>query len=88
MSWTDRVRNEVVLQRVKEDRNIIHTVKLRKANWIGHILCRNCPLEQVIEGKIERRMEVIGRRGRRRRQLLKELKEMRGHFGQWVRNTC
>jgi hypothetical protein len=51
-------------------------------------LCRNCPLKQVIEGKIERRMEVIGRRGRRHRQLLEELKEMREHFGQWIRNTC
>jgi len=36
ISWTDRVRNEVVLHRVKEDRNILHTVKRRKANWIGH----------------------------------------------------
>jgi hypothetical protein len=36
ISWTDRVRNEEVIQRVK-DRNIIHTVKGRKANWIGHI---------------------------------------------------
>jgi hypothetical protein len=40
-SWTDHVRNEV-LHRVKEERNIIHTVKRRKANWIGHILRTNC----------------------------------------------
>jgi hypothetical protein len=32
ISWTDRVRNEEVLHRVKEERNIIHTVKRRKAN--------------------------------------------------------
>jgi hypothetical protein len=31
ISWTDRVRNEEVLPRVKEERNIIHTVKRRKA---------------------------------------------------------
>jgi hypothetical protein len=77
-----------VLQIVKEDRNIIHTVKLRKANWIGHILCRNCQLKQVIEGKMEGRVEVMRRRGRRRKQLLEDLKEMRRHFGQWIRNTC
>ena len=41
------------LQRVEEDRNILHTVKIRKANWIGHILHRNCLLKHVIEGAIE-----------------------------------
>jgi hypothetical protein len=35
ISWTDRVRNEEVLQRVKEERNILHTVNRRKAHWIG-----------------------------------------------------
>ena len=42
----------------------------RKANWIGHILRRNCLLKQVIEGKIKGEMEVTRRRGRRRRKLL------------------
>jgi hypothetical protein len=32
ISWTDRVRNEEVLHRVKEGRNILHTVNGRKAN--------------------------------------------------------
>jgi hypothetical protein len=49
ISWTDRVRNEV-LQRVKEKRNILQTVKRRKANCFGHILRRNCLLKHVIEG--------------------------------------
>jgi hypothetical protein len=44
ISWTDRVRNEVVLLRVKGERNILHEISKRKANWIGHILCRNCLL--------------------------------------------
>ena len=48
------MRNEAVLHRVKEERNIIQTVKRRKADWIGHILCRNCLLNHVIEGKIKR----------------------------------
>jgi hypothetical protein len=35
ISWTDHVRNEEVLHRVKEERNIVHTIKRRNANWIG-----------------------------------------------------
>jgi len=50
-----------------------------KANWIGHILDRNWPLQRVIEGKIKGGIEVTGRRGRRRRKLLDGLKERRGY---------
>jgi hypothetical protein len=53
ISWTDRVRNEEVLRRAEEKRNILHTMKRRKANWIGHILRRNCLLKHVIERKAE-----------------------------------
>jgi hypothetical protein len=59
--WTDRVRNEEVLHGVKEERNILHTIKRRKANWIGHILSRNCLLKHVIEGKLEGMIEMTGR---------------------------
>jgi hypothetical protein len=45
ISWTDRVRNKDVLHRVKEGRNVLHTTKRRKANWIGQFLRRNCLLE-------------------------------------------
>jgi hypothetical protein len=58
--------------RVKEQRIILHEISKRKANWIGHILRRNCLLQQVIEGKIKGGIEVTGRRGRRRRKLLDE----------------
>ena len=44
--------------RVKEQRNILHEISKRKANWIGHILRRNCLLQQVIEGEIKGRIEV------------------------------
>jgi hypothetical protein len=60
---------------VKEERNIVHTIKRRKANWIGHILRRNRLLKHVIEGKLEGRIEMTGRRGRRPKQLLDDLKE-------------
>jgi hypothetical protein len=79
ISWTDHVRNEEVLLRVKEQRNIIHVISKRKANWIGHILRRNCLLQRVIEVKIQGGIEVIGRQGRRRRKLLDDLKERRGY---------
>jgi hypothetical protein len=46
------------LLRVQEERNILHTINRRKVNWIGHILRRNCLLEQVIEGQIEGRIQV------------------------------
>ena len=78
VSWTDHVRNEEVLLRVNEQRNILHEIRKRKANWIGHILCTNCLLKQVIEGKIKGEMEVTRRRGRRRKKLLDDLKDRRG----------
>jgi hypothetical protein len=65
-SWTDHVRNEDVLLRVKEQRNILHEIRKRKANWIGHILRRNCFLQWVTEGMIQGGIKVTGRRGRRR----------------------
>jgi hypothetical protein len=46
ISRTDRVRNVEVLLRVKEERNIVHTVKGRKDNWIGHIWRRDCLLKK------------------------------------------
>jgi hypothetical protein len=60
ISWTTRVRNEEVLHGVKEERNILDTIKRRKVNWIGHILHRNCFLKHIIEGKIQGRTEVTG----------------------------
>ena len=79
ISWTDHVRNEEVLLRVNDQRNILHEIRKRKDNWIGHILRRNCLLKQVIEGKIKGEMEVARRQGRRRKKLLDDLKDRRGY---------
>jgi hypothetical protein len=68
-----------VFLRVKEQRNILHEISKRKANWIGYMLCRNCFLQQVIEGTIKGGIEVTGTRGRIPRQLLDNLKERRGY---------
>ena len=65
--------------RVNEQRNILHEISKRKANWIGHILRRNCLLIRVIEGKIRGGIKVTGRRGRRCRKLLDDLKDRRGY---------
>jgi hypothetical protein len=78
ISWADHARNEDVLLRVKEQRNILNEIRKRKANWIGHILRRNCFLKRVIEGRIKGEIELTGRRGRRRRKLLDDFKERRG----------
>jgi hypothetical protein len=67
------VENKEVLHRVKEERNILHTMKRRKANWIGHILRSNCLLKHVIQGKIQEKR----RRGKRCKQLLNDLMEKR-----------
>jgi hypothetical protein len=74
-SWTDHARNEEVLHRVKEDRIMVPAVYRRKANWIGHILRRNCLLKHVIGGKTEGMKKVAGRRGRRRYQVLNDHEE-------------
>jgi hypothetical protein len=66
-----------------ESRNkgfILHEISKRKANWIGHILRRNCLIQRVIEGKIQRGIEVTGRQGRRRSKLLDDLKERTGYY--------
>jgi hypothetical protein len=66
----------VILHRVNEERNILHTIRRRKANWIEHTLHRNCLLNRIIEGKVRR----TRRRGRRRKQLLDDLKEARRYW--------
>ena len=73
------MRNEEVLLRVNEQRNILHEIRKWKANRIGHILHRNCLLQQVIKGKIKGQIEVTRRRGIRHKKLLDDLKDRRGY---------
>jgi hypothetical protein len=56
------------------------TYNRRKANWIGHIVRRNCLLKHVIEGQLEGRIEMTRRRGRRCKQLLDDVKEKRRYW--------
>jgi len=79
ISWTGHVRNEEVLHRDKEESNDWRGIR-RRANRIGPNLHTNCLLKRVIKGKIDGRIEVTGRRGRRRKQVQDDLKEKTGYW--------
>jgi len=70
-SCSDHVKNIEVLQRVKQERNIVHAT-VRKANWIGRILRRICILKHIIERKIEGRTAATERRGTGCKQLIQD----------------
>jgi len=55
INWTEYVKHTDVLQRVREEGIILHTIKGRKAKWIGHMLRGTCCLNRVTERKIEGR---------------------------------
>jgi hypothetical protein len=80
ISCTERVKNDEVLQTIKEERDILHTTKRRKSNRKGHILRRNYRLKHIIEGNIKSKNELRERRGRRRKQLLDDLKKTRKYW--------
>ena len=70
IKWSEKVTNEQVLDLLGEKRTLINNILRRKANWIGHILRKNCLLLGAFEGQM---MEVKGV-GRRRTQLLDYLR--------------
>ena len=69
------MRNAEVLKGVKEERNILQTVKRKKDNWICLTLRRNFHLKHAFRENIEERIEGAKRRGRRRKELLDHLKK-------------
>jgi len=73
ISWTDHVRNEDFYKESKK-RNCLQTIKRKKPKWIDHVLRRNCLQNHFVEGKIEGRIEVTERQGKRRKQLLDDFK--------------
>jgi hypothetical protein len=79
ITWTDHVRNKDMLHRVKVERNFLHTIKRRNANCIGRVLCRNCLLKHITEGKIDGMIKVRERQGSRCAQLVDDHKEKRGY---------
>jgi hypothetical protein len=79
IDWTDRVRKKVI-GRFIEERIIVHATNIRNRNCIGHILRRKCLIKQVIERKVERKLEVKKGERRRCKQLLNDLKEKREYW--------
>ena len=77
-------RRRELLDDLKERRGYCHLkeralqISKRKANWIGHILRRNCLLQRVIEGKKKRGDISEGKTRKKTRELLDDLKERRG----------
>jgi hypothetical protein len=65
------MKNEDILHRDEKEKSLLHIIKRRKANWIGHMLRRNCLLKQVMKGK----REGTGRQGRRCKKLVEGLRE-------------
>ncbi|KAJ4430062.1 hypothetical protein ANN_22271 [Periplaneta americana] len=70
VKWTDRIRNEAVLERMDEERMMLKLTRKRKRNWLGHWLRRNCLLKDALEG-MENGRRV---RGRRRYQMIDDIK--------------
>ena len=76
IKWPEKVTNEHVPENIGEKRTVLNNIPRRKANLIGHILRRNCLLHDAIEGQVT---EVKGV-GRRRTQLLDDLRNMRRYW--------
>ncbi|KAJ4428944.1 hypothetical protein ANN_25940 [Periplaneta americana] len=55
VTWTDRIRNEAVLEKVGEERMMLKLIRKRKRNWLGHWLIRNCLMKDVLEGMVNGR---------------------------------
>jgi hypothetical protein len=53
ISWTDKLTNEEVLERIGINRQLMSELRHRKKNWIGHILRGDALLKEVIEGRME-----------------------------------
>ena len=73
ISWTDRVSNVEVLNRMGKEMEVLYEVKRRRLEYFGHII-RNGKyrlLQLVMEGKIEGKR----RPGRRKTSWLKNLRD-------------
>ena len=82
---SEKATNERVLECIGKKRILLNNILCRKANWIGHILRSNYLLHDVIEGQMTELKGV----GRRRTQLLDDLRSRRKYLvakgGRWKR---
>jgi len=49
------------LQGTKEEKNVLHTIKWEQASWIRYILRKSWLLTDLIERKVEGKIEVTGK---------------------------
>jgi hypothetical protein len=69
ISWTEKVSNKEVLERVDEERVLLQMIDRRKRRWLGHILRHDGLLLTTLEGRMEGRTT----RGRKRLNMLSDL---------------
>ena len=67
----------------KEKKNKLQTIKKKGGKWGGHVLRRSCLLKHVIEGKTEGNIDVTGRRGTGRKQILDDLENKKVYWKLW-----
>jgi hypothetical protein len=80
ISWTDNVRNEEILHKANEERNILHTIKIREVNWIVQTMRKKCLLKHTVHIELQGGLKVTGRQARRRKQLLDDLEKRTGYW--------
>ena len=69
IKWTDRITNDEVCQKEKEERLLLKILKNKRHSWIGHIIRHNEFVVNILEGAISGKKAV----GRPRLQYLKQV---------------
>ncbi|KAJ4432058.1 hypothetical protein ANN_20672 [Periplaneta americana] len=75
VKWTERIRNEDMLERVGEERMMLKLIRKRRRNWLDHWLRRNCLLKDALERMVDGRRV----RGRRKYQMIDDIKIYGSH---------
>jgi len=69
IKWTERITNDEVCQRAKEERLFLEILKNRRHSWIGHTVGHNEFVVNILGGAITGKKAV----GRPRLQYLKQV---------------
>ena len=72
--WTERKRNETIMEEIEEKRNIMTSLMRRKVKLVGHLLRHNNFITNIIEGKVAGRRP----RGRPRKSYLEDIYHLMG----------
>ena len=69
ISWTQKVSNHQVLDKIHEERTMLDSLHRRKHKWLGHLLRHEGLLHTILEGRIEGKRG----RGRKRQQMIDDI---------------